>query len=85
MTVAELAASTLVVTQFLKNFLDKLKIKVEGVGAVILSVLVSIGVVLFSYVQNGQALNFGMIVLIVQVIIASNAGYSLIKVARNKE
>lgn len=83
MTIPELVASVLVATQFLKNLLNKIGVNVQGTVAVILSALCSIGVVVFSYIQSSKPFDVGMIILIVQVVIASNAGYSLIKVARN--
>lgn len=81
MNVPELILTVGLVTQFLKKALGKLKIEVQGTGAVVLSVLVSIGVVLFQVVQTDAVIGFALLPVLIQVVIGANAGYSLLKVA----
>jgi hypothetical protein len=82
MNIATMIATTLAVTQFLKNALAKVNVVVEKTMAVILSVVVSVGVVLYFYVSTGRPITAQIVIDVIQVAIGANAGYSLIKVAR---
>jgi len=81
--VAELIAVTVAVTQFIKKALGTLKVNIEGTGAIILSCVSSLAVVLYFVITTGSPLDFSLIPLVLQVAIGANAGYSLLKVARN--
>ena len=80
--IASLVAAVLVVTQFVKTALAKINVTIGGAYAVVLSVVASIGVVAYFAITTGTPFTFGLIPLVIQVAIAANAGYSLIKVAR---
>jgi len=80
--IATLVAAVLVVTQFIKTALAKINVTIGGAYAVVLSVVASIGVVVYYAVTTGTPFTFGLITIVIQVAIAANAGYSLIKVAR---
>ena len=85
MDVLELVALVALVTQFVKKAVLKVfKVEIGGKAAIIASVLVSIGVVFVQAVQTETALGLGLIPVLIQVIIGSNMGYSLFKVARNR-
>jgi hypothetical protein len=84
MDVPTLIIAVGLVTQFLKKALEKIHVTVQGKGAVVLSVLVSIGVVLVEVIKTDAALSFALIPVLVQVIIGANAGYGLLKVASGK-
>jgi hypothetical protein len=84
MDIAKMILEVAAVTQFIKNALAKLNInwKIQGAAAVVLSVLVSIGVVLTHWLQSGEPFNFALVITIIKVAIGANAGYSLLKVPR---
>lgn len=83
-TVAIMVITVGLVTQFLKVALEKIKVTVEKVWAVVLSVAVSIGVVGYHWIDSGEAFGLNLFVLVVQVAIGANAGYGLLKVTRSK-
>lgn len=84
MDIAVLIVMVGIVTQFLKKALSKIKINVEGKAAIVLSVLVSVGVVLVEAIKLDMPLSFALVPLLLQVIIGANMGYSLLKVAGGK-
>ncbi|MBE3120027.1 MAG: hypothetical protein IMZ50_14890 [Candidatus Atribacteria bacterium] len=84
MDIVALIAIVGVVTQFLKKALSKVKINIEGKAAIVLSVLVSVGVVLVESIKFDMPLTFALVPVLVQVIVGANMGYSLLKVAGGK-
>ena len=85
MNIAELIVAVGLVTQFAKKALLKLKVNVEGKAAIVLSVVVSIGVVLVEAIKTDAAIGFALIPVLIQVIVGSNMGYSLLKVMSGKK
>ena len=83
-SIAEMVITVGLVTQFLKTALAKVNVVVEKTAAVVLSVVVSCGVVAYYWILSGDAFNIGLIALVIQVAIGANAGYGLLKVARSK-
>lgn len=85
MDVATLLVVVMAVTQFVKKAVKSVfKVELGGKAAIIVSVLVSVGAVFVKAVESDTALGLGLVPVLIQVIIGSNMGYSLIKVARNK-
>jgi hypothetical protein len=79
MNLPELIGIVVAVTEFLKKALAKLfRVKVEGRTAVILACVVSVGVVFFKAVQIDMPLSLGLVPTLVQVIIGSTIGYSIV-------
>lgn len=75
MGIPEMIGVVLAVTQFIKEFLSRIKITVQGTGAIVLSVLCSIGVVL--YAKIGTPFTASWITDFIQVVIAANMGYKV--------
>jgi hypothetical protein len=84
MNVAALIVVVGLVTQFAKKLLGKINLKIEGTAAVVLSVVVSIGVVLVEAVKLDVPIGIALVPVLIQVIVGSNMGYSLLKVASGK-
>lgn len=76
MTVPEMVAYVLAGTQFIKEALSKVKINLQGTGAIVLSVLVSIAVVFYGKI--GTPFSYSWIVDFIQVVIAANMGYKVL-------
>lgn len=75
MTIPEMIAYVLAVTQFLKEFLAKLKITIGGTSAIVLSILVSAAVTF--YAKAGNPFTTSWIVDFIQVVIGANMGYKV--------
>lgn len=84
MDIVALIAIVGIVTQFLKKALSKFKINIEGTGAVVLSVVVSVGVVLVEAIKLDMPLGLALVPVLIQVIVGANMGYSLLKAAGGK-
>ena len=85
MDVPMLMGLVVLVTQFVKKAVKSVfKVELGGKAAIVVSVLVSIGVVFVKAIETDTTLGLGLIPVLIQVIIGSNMGYSLIKVARNQ-
>ncbi|MCJ7487210.1 MAG: hypothetical protein MUQ25_13755 [Candidatus Aminicenantes bacterium] len=84
MDVLTLIGVTGFVTQFFKKALSRFKLVIEGTAAVVLSVVVSVGVVLVEAIKLDMPLSLALIPVLVQVIVGANMGYSLLKVAGGK-
>ncbi len=84
MNIAELIIEVGLVTEFLKKALDKIKVHVEGKASVILSIVVSLGVVLVAAIKTDTPIGFGLVPVLIQVAIGANAGFALLKVAGGK-
>ncbi len=80
MTIIEMIALVAAVSEFVKiKLLAKLEIK--GAWAVILTAVMTLGVVGFDYLKQGKAFNvIEFLTLAVQVFAGSNVGYQLLKV-----
>jgi len=86
-TIVEMVGIAVTVTQFLKTGLNKLRIfgrqiKVEKAGAVILSLICTAGVVVFADLKFHVPVGLDSLVAWIEVSIAANMGYGLLKVAR---
>lgn len=75
MDIAVMIGYVLAGTQFIKETLSKLKITVQGTGAVILSIVVSLAVVFYGHL--GTAFSLTWITDFIQVVIAANMGYKV--------
>ena len=84
MSIVEMIALVAAVTEFIKvKVLPKVEIK--GVAAVILTAVITVGVVAFDFLQNSKPFDFiGFLTIAVQVFGASNLGYQLLKVSKPK-
>ena len=78
MDVAAMVASVAVVTEILKKLLLKVRIEVKGQAAVILAGVVSVGVVLVAATKAGLPIDFSLLPVLIQVILASTIGYSIV-------
>jgi hypothetical protein len=76
MGIPEMVGIVLGGTQVVKEFLAKLKITISGTVAIVLSVLVSAAVVIYS-IPTGTPI-ITMITTIIQVAIAANMGYKIL-------
>ncbi len=81
MDVVTMTAAVAVVTEFLKKALAKVNVTLKGAAAVVLSVVVTIGVVMFYAIQTGAAWNFQLVVYVLEVAIAANMGYQFLELA----
>jgi hypothetical protein len=78
--IAQLSAVVLIGTQFLKRlFLRLFKVEIKGAGAVALSIIVSIAVLLYYIITNDLAFDFNQLVNLIEIIIASNTAHNLIR------
>ena len=85
MNIVELIGFCMVITQFVKAAaLAVFKIKLEGRVAIVVSVLVSVALVVFTAIEMHMAIGLGLVMPLLKIIIGSNMSYSLIKVARNQ-
>lgn len=66
------------VTEIIKKGLLKIRVELKGQSAVILACLVSVGVVLVKAIQLDVPIGLGLIPVLVQVILGSTVGYSII-------
>ena len=81
MNIAEMIVSVGLVTEFIKKAVRAvLKIDIAGKGAVILSIIVSIGVVFVAAINTATPFTFALIPILIQVAIGANAGFALLKV-----
>ena len=80
MSIVEMVAIVAAVSEFIKvKFLARLDIK--GPWAVVLTAVVTLGVVGYDYLNQGKAFNvLEFLTLAVQVFAGSNVGYQLLKV-----
>ena len=79
MSIPEMVVSVGLVTEFIKRAaLATFKIVIKGSGAVILSVLVSIGVVFVFAINTATPITFSLIPILIQVAIYANAGYAIV-------
>lgn len=76
MGIPEMVGIVLGGTQVVKEFLAKLKITISGTAAIVLSVLVSAAVVIYS-IPTGTPITT-MITTFIQVVIAANMGYKIL-------
>ena len=72
MSTAELIILTIAITQFIKTQLPGLKI--QGVWAILLSALASIGAVFYSYMEGGIPIDWNIIAVVVQTFVGANFG-----------
>lgn len=78
MNVPELIGIVMAVTEFFKKVVAKLfKVEVKGKAAVVLACLVSVGVVFVKAVQTDLTLGLALIPTLVQVVVGSTIGYSV--------
>ena len=81
MNIAEMAITVGLVTEFIKKAVFSIfHIDIAKRAAVILSILVSAGVVFYSAIQSVTPITFALIPIFIQVAIAANAGFALLKV-----
>ena len=76
MTIVEMIAMVAGITELVK--VKIFKGRVEGVGAVILAALASLGVVGYDYINNQKPFDFGFFILAAQVFAGSSVGYQLL-------
>lgn len=67
-----------VVTEVIKKGLLKIHVEVKGQAAVVLACLVSVGVVLVKAIQLDVPIGLGLVPVLVQVILGSTVGYSIV-------
>jgi hypothetical protein len=85
MNIAEMIVSVGLVTEFFKRaFKSVFRIDIGGKAAVILSIIVSIGVVFVYAVNTATPFTFALIPILIQVAIGANAGYALLTLGRGK-
>jgi hypothetical protein len=75
MSTAELVVLVIAITQFVKKLFPGLKI--SGAWAVGLSALASVVAVFYKYLNEGIAIDIGIIALIVSVFALANGGKNL--------
>lgn len=85
MDIAGMIAQVVVVTELIKKGLLKIKVEVKGGAAVVLAVLVSIGVVLVAAITTEAPLTLALVPVLIQVILASTIGYSIVTKAGSKK
>ena len=78
MDIAAMVASVAVVTELIKKGLLKIRIKIKGQAAVTLAGVVSVGVVLVNALRTDATIGVGLLPLLIQVILASTIGYSIV-------
>ena len=84
MTLIEMIALVAAVTEFIKLKLFP-TMEIKGTKAVILTAVVTIGVVAYDVIQSGRKFSVvAFISLAVQVFMGSNIGYQLLKVPKAK-
>ncbi len=75
MSTVELVAIVLAITQAIKK-----AFKIKGIGAIVLTAVVSIGVVGYKYMAEGLPFEIiGFIGTLIAVFVAANGGYGLVK------
>jgi len=80
MDIAALVVQVGLVTEFIKKAVNCVfKIDIHGAGAVILSILVSAGVVFVAAIKTDTAFTFALVTTFIQVAIYANAGFALLK------
>ena len=91
MTLIEMIALVAAVTEFIKGKLAKWiqrvfpRFEIKGKIAVILTAVVTLGVVAYDVIQSGRKFSVvAFISLAVQVFMGSNIGYQLLKVPKAK-
>ncbi|NVM21411.1 MAG: hypothetical protein HWN68_06490 [Desulfobacterales bacterium] len=78
MDATAMVAVVLLATQFIKDILKGWKIRIKGAGAILLSFLVSIGVVLYFYIKTGTPITAEAIWILVSVFGLANGGKKII-------
>ena len=78
MDIAAMTAAVLAATQFLKNLLKGWGLNVEKAWSIFLSLIVSVGVVLYFHLNGGIPITLDSFWLLVQVFALANGGKQLI-------
>lgn len=79
MSIPEMVVSVGLVTEFLKRAaLATFKIVITGRAAVILSIIVSVGVVFVYAINTATPISLALIPILIQVAIYANAGYAIV-------
>ncbi len=78
MNIAEMVAVVLAVTQFIKDTLKDWGLNVVGGWAIFLSLLCSVGVVLYFQLSTGVAITWNTLWLLIQVFALANGGKKLL-------
>lgn len=78
MDVTAMVASVLLATQFIKDVLKSWKIQIKGAGAILLSFIISIGVVLYFYLKTGTPITLESIWILASVFGLANGGKKLL-------
>lgn len=79
-----IAAAVVILVQGIKAIFEKWKVKIHGVEAVIITVIVCIGEVIDKVLEAGLPLiAFATLWLLLKVFVGAFGGYSLVKVVAN--
>ena len=84
MNIAEMVAAVLAVTQFLKGTLKDWGLNVVGGWAMLLSLLCSVGVVLYFQLSTGSSITWNSLWLVIQVFALANGGKKLLSSIKPK-
>ena len=76
--VAAMIITVGIVVTTIKVFAAKLNILIQGAAAFIVSILAAIGVWGYHVLMTGTPIDFGVIMLLVEVIVGATMGYKLL-------
>ena len=76
--VAAMIATVAIVVTLIKVAAAKINILIQGAAAFIVSVLASFGVWGYHVLMTGTPIDFGVIMLLVEVIVGATMGYKLL-------
>jgi len=76
-----LVASVAILTEFIKVFMSKFNIVIEGKFAVVLAMFSSLVVVGYHAMMAGAGINMDLIKTLIEVVIGSTMGFKMLKMA----